>query len=224
MIAHLAPAFSLGLLATLSPCVLPLYPGFLAYLAKPGGGQPGHTRYLGFLVLAGVLTMMLALGGLFTLLSALTGQLSALVTSLGHGIIVVMGFALVLNVNPLARLPQLMALRSQQAPYLSAFAYGLLYGPMTLPCTGPLTISLFSLSLGVAGVIEQLLFFLIYGLGLGLPLMALSLLTDASRQSLLPRLTRHTRVISCASGLTLVALGLWNLWQGWSFFKLYFSM
>jgi cytochrome c-type biogenesis protein len=161
MIAHLAPAFSLGLLATLSPCVLPLYPGFLAYLANRDCGGPGDTRYLGLLVLSGVLTMMLALGGLFAVLSTVTGELPALVTSLGNGIIVVMGFALVLNVHPLVRLPLFIAPMPRRTPYLSAFAYGLLYGPMTLPCTGSLTISLFSLSLGVAGVIEQLLFFLI---------------------------------------------------------------
>jgi cytochrome c biogenesis protein CcdA len=168
--------------------------------------------------------MMLALGGLFAVLSTVTGELPALVTSLGNGIIVVMGFALVLNVHPLVRLPQFMAPMPRRTPYLSAFAYGLLYGPMTLPCTGSLTISLFSLSLGVAGVIEQLLFFLIYGLGLGLPLVALSLLANASQKSLMRRFTLYAGIISRASGLALVALGLWNLWQGWPLLNLYFTM
>ena len=58
-------SISLGLVATTSPCVLPLYPGFLAYLS---GGQEAFAQrrygryFLGFFVLAGVLTMMLALG------------------------------------------------------------------------------------------------------------------------------------------------------------------
>jgi cytochrome c-type biogenesis protein len=223
MIAHLAPAFSLGLLATLSPCVLPLYPGFLAYLANRGGGGPGHTRYLGLLVLVGALTMMLALGGLFAVPGVVMGELPALVTLLGDGIVVVMGFALVLNANPLARLPLFMKPTPRRTPYLSALGYGLLYGPMTLPCTGPLTISLFSLSLGAAGVIEQLLFFLIYGLGLGLPLVVLSLLASASQKALVRQVMRYAGIISRASGLALVALGLWNLWQGWPFLNLYFS-
>src|SRR5512144_1244451 len=64
-------SLSLGLLATTSPCVLPLYPGFLAYLS---GGQEGLQNkagryFLGFFVLAGVLTMMLVLGGIIALLS-----------------------------------------------------------------------------------------------------------------------------------------------------------
>ena len=67
---------SLGLLATTNPCVLPLYPGFLAYIS---GGQEklenSKGRYfLGFFVLAGVLTMMLALGALIASLSVSIGR------------------------------------------------------------------------------------------------------------------------------------------------------
>ena len=69
-------SLTIGLLATTSPCVLPLYPGFLAYIS---GGQDGlqgkSSRYfLGFFVLAGVLTMMLALGGIIALLSVSIGR------------------------------------------------------------------------------------------------------------------------------------------------------
>ena len=52
-------------MATISPCILPLYPGYLAYLSgsQQNSGSSTYGRYfLGFFVLAGVLTMMLALG------------------------------------------------------------------------------------------------------------------------------------------------------------------
>nr|NIV39604.1 hypothetical protein [Anaerolineae bacterium] len=67
---------SLGLLSAASPCILPLYPGFLAYLsgAQQATGS-GRGRYsLGFFVLAGVLTMMLALGLLIALISVSVGE------------------------------------------------------------------------------------------------------------------------------------------------------
>src|SRR5688572_31747982 len=69
-------SLAIGLLATTSPCVLPLYPGFLAYIS--GGqdslqGKPGR-YWLGVFVLAGVLTMMLALGGIIALLSISVGR------------------------------------------------------------------------------------------------------------------------------------------------------
>jgi cytochrome c-type biogenesis protein len=57
-------SFSLGLLATTSPCLLPLYPGFLAYLSGQAGSEQDRLRYfLGIFVLAGVMTMMVVLGG-----------------------------------------------------------------------------------------------------------------------------------------------------------------
>ena len=63
----------LGLLTTTSPCILPLYPGFLAYLS--GQDEMGRKKYfLGLFVLAGVLTMMLALGGLIALLAVPVGS------------------------------------------------------------------------------------------------------------------------------------------------------
>ena len=72
----------LGLLATTSPCVLPLYPGFLAYLS--GQTQLEHRKgryFLGLFVLAGVLTMMLLLGGLIALLAVPTGKMTPLQTN-----------------------------------------------------------------------------------------------------------------------------------------------
>lgn len=167
--------------------------------------------------------MMLALGGLFAAISTMIGELSAVVTLLGNVIVIVLGLALMRDLNPLARLPQFVTPTPYSAPYLSAFTYGLLYGPMTFPCTGSLTISLFSLSLGAAGIFEQLLFFLIYGLGMGLPLVGLSLLAGDSQRSLLRRFTCYAGLISRASGLALAALGLWNLWQSWVYLQLYFS-
>jgi cytochrome c biogenesis protein CcdA len=42
-----APAFTIGLLATLNPCVLPLYPGYLAYLAANGKSNSQIALQLG---------------------------------------------------------------------------------------------------------------------------------------------------------------------------------
>ena len=58
---HAVTSLLLGLLASASPCILPLYPGFLAYLGNQG--ELGKQKYfLGLFVLVGVLTMMITLG------------------------------------------------------------------------------------------------------------------------------------------------------------------
>jgi hypothetical protein len=131
----------LGILATGSPCVLPLYPGFLAYLS---GGQQALAgskgRYLlGFFVLAGVLVMMLALGGLIALLSVSIGSALSIAIPLADVLIVALGVMLIFDRNPFKRLPQIQV-PVLSHPYVNAFLYGLLYGPIALPCSGPLVV------------------------------------------------------------------------------------
>lgn len=156
-LAHLAPAFTNGLLATLNPCVLPLYPGYLAYLAANGKSD---VRYLDLMVLAGVVTMMLALGALIAVLTGVLVEWSSLILQpLGSMTMILMGLLVLLNINPFARISLLSNPTTATGSHTRAFLYGLLFAPMIMPCAGPLVVSIFSLSIGVAGLIEQLLFF-----------------------------------------------------------------
>ena len=100
-------SLSLGLLATTSPCVLPLYPGFLAYISGGQEGLQGKVgRYLlGFFVLAGVLTMMLALGSIIALLSVSVGRVLSVIIPIADLIIILLGILLLLNINPFKTLP-----------------------------------------------------------------------------------------------------------------------
>lgn len=216
-LAHLTPAFTIGLLATLNPCVLPLYPGYLAYLAKD---NKGNVRHLGLVVLAGVMTMMLALGALIsTLTNALAESSAFIIQPLGVAIMLLMGVFLLFDVNPFARMSA-VAPTAGRGQYAQAFLYGILFGPMIMPCAGPLVVSIFSLSIGIAGFVEQLLFFLIFGLGFGLPLLALSFLPHDLSERMLHGFTRHSKLISRLSGLALIAFGVWNLGASWGLLNL----
>ena len=164
----------LGLLASTSPCILPLYPGFLSYLSTQI--EMGWGRYLlGVFVLAGVLSMMLALGGLIALLAVPIGNVLVYVIPLADLLILIMGILLLTNRNPFKTLPQ-THIKTLDHPYFNAYAYGLIYGPITIPCSGPLVVSIFALSLTAGEAFSQLQVFLWFGLGLGLPLLILSFL------------------------------------------------
>ena len=92
MADQIITSLSLGLLASASPCVFPLYPGFLAYLS--GGQQNLGTkgRYLlGFFVLAGVLSMMLLLGAGIAALSISVGRAISYVIPAADLIIIGLG-------------------------------------------------------------------------------------------------------------------------------------
>ena len=97
----------LGLLSTTNPCLLPLYPGFLAYLSGTSQTTGGRRTLLGLAVLAGVLTTMLALGGLIALLSVSVGRMLAVVIPLANLALILLGVLLLLNHNPFKTLPQI---------------------------------------------------------------------------------------------------------------------
>ena len=157
----------LGLLTTTSPCILPLYPGFLAYLGSQN--DLGRRKYfLGLFVLAGVLTMMLTLGGVIALLAVPVGSVLGYLLPLADILIFILGILLLLNYNPFKTLPQIQ-LPALRHPYTNAYVYGLLYGPIALPCSGPMVVSIFALSFTVGEAVNQLWIFLWFGLGLGIP-------------------------------------------------------
>src|SRR5688500_12744578 len=102
--SELATGFAIGLLATITPCVLPLYPGFLAYLAarREEGDRSRAARWLGLVVLAGVLTTMLVLGMLMALLAVSTASVLRIVTPLADLVVIALGIALLLGRDPFA--------------------------------------------------------------------------------------------------------------------------
>jgi cytochrome c-type biogenesis protein len=217
-------SLSLGLLATTSPCVLPLYPGFLAYIS---GGQEGlqnrTSRYfLGFFVLAGVLTMMLALGGIIALLSISIGRALSLVIPIADFIIILLGILLLLNINPFKRLPQIQV-PVLSHPFVNAFFYGLLYGPIALPCSGPLVVSIFALSLTVMEAFDKLNIFFWFGMGFGIPLLLLSFLSGAAQRWITRQFAVRARLINLLSGLLLLAVGAYDLSVNWSLLSIYLS-
>lgn len=213
----------LGLLTTTSPCVLPLYPGFLAYLSGQTELEQGKGRYfLGLFVLAGVLTMMLALGGLIALLAVPTGNILAYIIPLADLLILLLGVLLLLDPNPFKTLPQIQ-IPVLRHPFLNAYTYGLLYGPIALPCSGPLVVGIFALSLTAGEALSKLWVFLWFGLGFGLPLFVLSLLSGALQRQLTVLFARHSRVVNIVGGLLLIGVAIYDVNKNWELLRLFYS-
>jgi cytochrome c-type biogenesis protein len=216
-------SFVLGLLSTASPCVLPLYPGFLAYLSgQTDLTSPARRSLLGPLVLAGVLTMMLALGGLIAALAISVGRALAVVIPLADLAILSLGVALLLDRNPFKGLPQLR-IPVLRRPLVNAYIYGLLYGPIALPCSGPLVVAVFALSLTIDEALGKLWVFLWFGLGFGVPLLILSLLSARFQRRLTRLFAQHSRSINAVGGILLVAVAIYDLGQNWPMLVAFYS-
>ncbi len=219
VLRNILASIGIGLLATTSPCVFPLYPGYLAYLSASGEKteiKKKNQYFLGFFVLLGVLVMMLILGAVISLLSLSIGRSLAVVVPIADGILIALGILLLFDRNPFKKLPQIkIPLLSH--PFTNAFLYGLLYGPIALPCSGPLVVSIFAISLQSTAFLARLGTFLWFGLGFGLPLFVLSFMGGALQKPITRFFAQHSRWINLLSGLLIVGLGVYDLWVNWDF-------
>lgn len=218
-LSNILASIGIGLLASTSPCVFPLYPGYLAYISASGSKNKSNKTnqyFLGFFVLLGVLVMMLFLGAIISLLSLSIGRALAVIVPIADGILIVLGVLLLFDHNPFKRLPQIK-IPVLSHPYANAFLYGLLYGPIALPCSGPLVVSIFAISLQSTAFLARLGTFLWFGLGFGLPLFILSFMGGALQKPITRFFARHSRWVNLLSGLLIIGLGVYDLWVNWDF-------
>ncbi|GAA5531058.1 cytochrome c biogenesis protein CcdA [Herpetosiphon gulosus] len=207
-------AFLLGNGAILgNVCMLPLYPGMLAYVA--GTQQQARPAWfmagLGILVLSGILTLMVVVGLIaFVLQQSLSTMLPVLLPLL-YGTVIILGILLLLDRNPFTRISQLQ-IPIMRHPAAGAFIYGLGLGPMTLPCTGPLVMSAFLLGVGdPLAVIDGILYFVWFGVGFGWPLVVLPVFAQPMQRAFTKWTTRSHRWLNRFSGIVLVAIGLFGI-------------
>lgn len=211
--AELAQAFLLGNAAILTNvCLLPLYPGLIAFLGGSAAqGSSRTTPWLGLSVLAGVFSLMTVVGLLLYLLGASFGGLLVWLLPVIYGLVIVLGALMLFGVNPFARSAGVRSPISKR-PLLSAYLYGVLLGPMTLPCTGPVVVSAFLLGAGSASALmSSLLYFFAFGLGFGWPLVLLPLVALPLQRRGVGWLTRHHGLLTRVSGLLLLGIGVFGV-------------
>jgi cytochrome c-type biogenesis protein len=216
----LVVAFGAGLAAAASPCLLPLYPAFLAYLTSTSGVQAGSgearrvSGLLGLAVLLGLLTSMMVIGIIVFAIAVPMGRILAFAIPFIDLLLVALGVMLLAGSNPFIRM-RTIRVPGARGPLSQAFVYGMCLGPIAMPCAGPFLVALLAVSVGAAETVGALATFIAFGLGFGLPLVLLSLLTRARQDSTVRFLARHHRQIEILSGTLLIAAGLWDLSMNW---------
>ncbi len=208
----IAASFLLGLGSVASPCLLPLYPGFIAYLA--GTGRDGERRrggaLLGVVVLAGLLTTMVLIGIVVSLLALPFGDVLRWSVPVTTAILVVLGIALLAGRNPFGRLAGIQV-PIVTGPFGQAYVYGLVLGPVALPCAGPFLVALLAISVGLTDAAARVGAFVVYGLGFGLPLVILAGVGAARGQAISRLITRHHLTVLRVAGALLIATALYGL-------------
>jgi cytochrome c-type biogenesis protein len=207
-------AFAAGLISFLSPCVLPLVPGYISAVAGVTPADIRATRVIGpsltFVASFSVIFIALGLLGQRALHGALTGPTALKVSG---AVIVAMGVLFVLApfVPGLSRewhVDSLMQRAGRGGPILTGVAFALAW----TPCTGP-TLGAIITATGVSGsAAHGALLLAVYCAGLGVPFLITGLAFGKATAALTV-VKRHYPVVIGLGGAVLIGMGV-LIWTG----------
>jgi cytochrome c-type biogenesis protein len=207
-------AFAAGLISFLSPCVLPLVPGYISAVAGVAPADIRASRVIGpslaFVASFSVIFIALGLLGQQALHGALTGPTALKISG---AVIVAMGVLFVLApfVPRLSRewhVDSLMQRAGRGGPILTGAAFALAW----TPCTGP-TLGAIVTATGVSGSAAHGAFLLaIYCAGLGVPFLITGLAFGKATAALAV-VKRHYAVVIGFGGAVLIGMGV-LIWTG----------
>lgn len=214
----LVTALLAGAISFLSPCVLPLVPGYVSYVAglsvEELQARRGHRQRLAalgpsFAFVLGFSTVFITLGASATTLGRLLLSYKQEANVIGGVIVIVFGLFMtgLLSLRwlqlDLRWLPQLQGRGGLPAAYLLglAFAFG------WTPCIGPILGGILMVSASNPDVVSGMSLLAVYSLGLGLPFLLTALFVDRFLAHV-KTLRRWSRPVYIGSGFLMVIMGV----------------
>jgi cytochrome c-type biogenesis protein len=213
----IAAALFAGVLSFLSPCVLPLVPPYLVYLAgasieRLADNEPeplvrGDAVLAALLFVAGFSTVFIAFGASASAVGALVQAWSAQLSIVAGIAIILMG----LHFLGLTRFAWLMfekrAPMSRPVGLWGAYAMGLAFAFGWTPCIGPILAAILAVAASKETVAKGAMLLAVYSAGLGIPFIVAALAVEPVT-AFFARFKRHMEIIEKAMGGLLVLTGL----------------
>lgn len=210
-------AFAAGVVSFVSPCVLPLVPGYVSYIAgHTTGGSKARTGWAGRLsIVALSACFVLGFSTVFILLGASATAAGNLLLAYRYelniaGGIVVIAFGLFLlgAIKPSSFLRDWRFHGSLPGGSpVSAYVLGLAFAFGWTPCIGPILGSILTVGAASATVAGGVVLLAIYSLGLGVPFLLAAVFTDGLAAKI-KSIGRVGRILQIVSGGVIVLMGV----------------
>ncbi|MGM0366239.1 MAG: cytochrome c biogenesis CcdA family protein [Actinomycetota bacterium] len=210
-------AFIAGILAFISPCVLPIVPVYITLMSNKAVYKNKKIKvseriYLflnSLFFVAGFSLIFVALGSTATLAGQFLREYAAIIGRIGGGILILFGFHYIglfrlpfLNIEKRFDIPQKL-----KTGYLSSFLIGIIFSFGWVPCVGLILSAILLLASQLETLMQGVALLSSFSLGLGLPFILASVFLGFFSRTL-KKLNRHLNIVSIISGVFLIALGV----------------
>ena len=216
-LVNLSSTLLFGVLTPLTAvCVIPLYPGFISFLSGKLNAEDerrGRPVALGALVMGGVVAFMLALGLVFTTIIGMSlTRVVKVILPIAFGILAVIGILLILNIDA-GRFFKQARVPASKSPQLSAFLYGFFFGAIIIPCNPGIIAAFFTkaFATSTADYMLNMLHFLLFAVGIGVPLLVIAVVSGSVSKSILRFLVANKSTINRVTGVIMLGVSVYYI-------------
>ena len=223
-------AFAAGVLSFISPCVLPLIPGYISFIsgasldqlrgrpaaAAEAGGvatavAPGTSRRIlltSLAFVAGFSLVFVAFGATASVIGQLLGSYKTKIAYVAGAVLIVLGLHM-MGVFRIGFLDYEKRAQASARPtgLLGAMLVGVAFAFGWTPCIGPILGGILTIAGAQESVAQGVVMLAAYSLGLGVPFLLTALAIDRFFAAF-ARIRRHYHAIEVVSGVLLIAIGL----------------
>ncbi len=224
-------AFAAGLVSFLSPCVLPLVPGYVSLISGVGVEElkAQETAVLRRVMLnsiafvLGFSIVFVVLGALSTEVGQIASQYKSVLAQVAGVLVIVFGLHLtgILRIKALYADKRLHNVKGGNTPW-GAFVIGFAFAFGWTPCVGPILSGILVIAAAQNSVGKGILLLTVYSLGLAVPFL-LTALGIERFMKFYTGFRRHMHVVEVASGALLIALGVLLVFGKFTLLSQYFS-
>jgi len=209
-------AFLAGLISFLSPCVLPLVPGYVSLISGAGVEElKSPQAQLMRRVMINSIGFILGFTVVFMTLGAISTEIGQLAARYKHTLSIVAGVVIIIfgvhltglfQIKWLLQDTRLHSVKGSSTP-VGAFVIGFAFAFGWTPCLGPILTAILALASEEDTLVKGVLLLGVYSLGLAVPFLLTSLLMERFLK-FYSRFRSHMHALEVASGGLLIALGI----------------
>jgi len=207
-------AFSAGILSFLSPCVLPLIPAYLSYLAGSSVSEINTNKAKMNLMIKSVF-FVIGFSIVFIILGISVSSLSKLLSSnltllkqIGGILIIIFGLHMtgIFKIKFLYSEKRLLP-SGQTKRNISSIFLGMAFAAGWTPCIGPILSSILIYAGSMETITKGVLLLVVYSLGLAVPFL-LSALLIGNITKYLRKFAKYLPIVSVVSGILMIIMGI----------------